>query len=145
MCRANPPREDNLRKYKKSPLDAAQELIGYFRWESKGLAQGSPIPMEVLAPILVALRTFLDGEAETLDIAFGGNTRSKRRRMNREKERRLIRFLAQDDFVLDILDPKGKGRTLLKGESPKGIRLERTANILDMKAGNVTDIYDGDR
>lgn len=135
---------------KKTPLEAATELLSYFHWDLDGAIHGKfdenktqqakKIPAEVLIPVVVALRRFLKGDAESLDSAFGAGTRSKRRKMNRDRARDMIKFLVSD-FAEEA---RASGKTV-QGDSPKTIGITKTALYLGMTESTVEDIYNGER
>lgn len=135
---------------KKTPLEAATELLSYFHWDLDGAIHGNfdehktkqakPIPTEVLIPVVVALRRFLKGDTDSLDSAFGARTRSRRRKMNRDRERNMIRFL-----VSEFADEARVSGRKVQGESPKSIGISETALILGMTESTVEDIYNRER
>lgn len=135
---------------KMTPLEAATELLSYFHWDLDGAINGNfdenktkqakAIPTEVLIPVVVALRRFLKGDTDSLDVAFGARTRSKRRKMNRDRERDIIQFL-----VSEFADQARVSGNKVQGESPKNIGISKTALILGMTESAVEDIYNGER
>jgi hypothetical protein len=136
----------------KKPLDAARDLVSCFRWDLNGAIHGNfdetkvmpgrTIPHETWAPVVIALRKFLNGDSKTLDDAFGGSTASNRNHFNRRKQYEhfvwLVNELADDYRKL----PKEEK---LSGVSPKQHGINRTAELFDMTASAVEDIYNGYR
>ena len=136
----------------KKPIDAARDLVDCFKWDFEGaitgsfdenkVAPGKTIPQETWAPVVIALRKFLNGECESLDEAFGNNTRSYRRSLSRGEECKIIKWLVMeyaDEYKRLPKDEKQKGL------SPKDFGIAKLAESFAMKETTVRDIYNGDR
>jgi hypothetical protein len=89
----------------KNTLESVQDLIACFKWDFSIDKDGNPkicppkpgrdVPIETWSPVLIALKKFMDGDASTLDEAFGGQSASQRRFINREAERNRIKWLVE--------------------------------------------------
>jgi hypothetical protein len=136
----------------KNPLEAAQDLIDCFKWDLDGamaghfdeskVSPGRPIPMETWKPVIIALRKFLNGECESLDKAFGSQTRSYRRAAARARERSRIQWLVQS-FADEYKNLPAEEK--LQNVSPKDFGISEVAELFGMTVSNVEDIFNGDR
>jgi hypothetical protein len=136
----------------KNTLESVQDLIACFKWDFSIDKDGNPkicppkpgrdVPIETWSPVLIALKKFMDGDASTLDEAFGGQSASQRRFINREAERNRIKWLVES-FSSDYKEPPKNDKHL--GVSPKEFGIAEVAKMFGMTESAVRSIYNGDR
>ena len=136
----------------KKPLEAAYDLIACFKWDFSIDKDGNPkicppkpgrdVPIETWSPVLIALKKFTDGDVSTLDEAFGGQSASQRRFINRERERNRIKWLVES-FSDDYKELPKEDRQ--PSVSPKEFGISEVAKMFGMTESAVRSIYNGDR